>query len=267
VSRASLRLGTSGFVYREWRGLFYPPQLPGHAWLSYYARVFPTVELNNTFYRLTRKEAVARWKKQTPSSFRFVAKGSRFITHMKRLREPELALERFFTPLQSLGRKLEAVLWQLPPQWTVPDPERLDRFLRVLPRRYRTIVEFRHPAWHHQEILSVLDAHGAAVCEHDLIQPAPPRTTGGFRYLRFHGTSAFKYSGLYGKKRLRKVARSLEESLARGEDAYVYFNNDRFGHALLDALTLSALLGNPLEMPEDATDFLRGGSHRSTKSP
>jgi len=251
-----VHLGTSGFVYKEWKGLFYPETLPASAWLDYYARVFTTVELNNTFYRLPRADAVKRWKLESPRGFRFVAKGSRFITHMKRLTDPAPSVEKYFEPLRELGRKLVAVLWQLPPQMTRPDPQRLDHFLQALPRRYRYIFEFRHDAWHTEEVLSVLDAHGVAVCEHDLVKARPPRPTGGFRYLRFHGATG-KYNGRYGTARLAPFAEDLLEWSRHGKDAFVYFNNDRFGHAILDALAFSDLLGEPVPLPEDAPAFAR----------
>jgi uncharacterized protein YecE (DUF72 family) len=251
-----VKLGTSGFVYSEWRGLFYPEKLPARLWLDYYTRVFSTVELNTTFYRLPKADAVRRWKEDSPKGFEFVAKGSRYITHMKRLTEPKEPVRRYFEPLTELGRKLHTVLWQLPPNMTRPDPKRLDGFLRALPRRYAYVFEFRHDDWHHEEVMAVLDAHGVAVCEHDLVSKPPPRVTGGFRYLRFHGATG-KYNGRYKKRRLEPVAEELRDWTRQGQDAYVFFNNDRFGHAILDALTLSELLGEPVDLPEEAPRFAR----------
>lgn len=251
-----IHLGTSGFVYKDWRGLFYPRTLPAREWLDYYARVFSTVELNNTFYRLPNPDAVKRWRKETPSTFEFVAKGSRFITHMKRLKDPKVAVARYFEAIRGLGPKLTAVLWQLPPQMTRPEPDRLDAFLRALPKRHRYIVEFRHDAWHTEEICAVLDAHGAAICEHDLVKTPVPRPTGNFRYLRFHGSQG-KYKGRYGAKRLRRYAEDLKQWSRAGKDAFVFFNNDRQGQAILDALTLSDLLGQHTHLPNDVPAFAR----------
>jgi len=247
---ATVHLGTSGYVYRDWKGRFYPSDLPARRWLSWYARVFTTVELNATFYRLPTPEAVDRWRAEVPGGFRFACKGSRFLTHLKRLTDVDEGLERFYAPVLRLGRKLGPVLWQLPPFLRRPDPERLDRFLARQPRGIRQVVEFRDVAWYHPEVLAVLDAHRAAVCEHDLLPVPPPRPTGGLRYLRFHGTTG-RYSGRYGRAALVRVATDLKSWREHGHTAWVFFNNDLGGHALLDALDLSELLGLPARAPPD----------------
>lgn len=239
-------VGTSGFVYQHWRDVLYPRDLPQRAWLARYAAEFPTVELNNTFYRLPRPEAVARWRAETPGEFVFAAKGSRYLTHMKRLLEPRPGLERYFAPVSLLGPKLAVVLWQLPPRWSA-NAERLDAFLAALPRQFRHAVEFRDASWYDEAICEVLDRHGAAFCEHDLVTRPPPRQTGGFRYLRFHGATS-KYRGRYGAEALAPVARDLARFAARG-DAFVYFNNDLGGHAIHDARDLTAMLPERVRRP------------------
>jgi uncharacterized protein YecE (DUF72 family) len=233
-------VGTSGWQYDHWRGVLYPEGLPQRSWLARYAELFATVELNATFYRLSTPAACDRWREATPSGFTFAAKGSRFITHVKRLRDPARPLRRFFRPLGRLGPKLLVVLWQLPPRMR-PDLPRLERFLRRLPDGVRHAFEFRDPSWYHPAVCDLLDRHGAAFCEHDLVDRPPPRVTGGFRYLRFHGTSA-GYGGLYGERRLRPWAEDLRRWRRRG-DAFAYFNNDLGGCAVRDALTLAGLLG------------------------
>lgn len=244
-----IHLGTSGYVYRHWRRVFYPDGLPAGRWLDHYSRVFWTVELNATFYRLPTAKAVDGWREGTPAGFRFAAKGSRFLTHMKRLKDAGPGIDRYFELILRLKRKLSVVLWQLPPQMNRADPDRLARFLERLPRRggLRHAVEFRSDAWYTAEICQVLDAYGAAFCEHDLVAARPPRLTGNFRYLRFHGATG-KYRGRYGRRALRKLAGDL---VRRPDDAYVYFNNDIGGHAIADALDLSALLdsGHALRHP------------------
>ncbi|HYY53044.1 MAG TPA: DUF72 domain-containing protein [Myxococcales bacterium] len=246
-----IHLGTSGYVYDHWRHVFYPKGLPTRHWLEHYARVFSTVELNATFYRLPTASAVDGWREGTPRGFRFAAKGSRYLTHMKRLKDPGAGIEKYFDLILRLRTKLSVVLWQLPPQMNKADPDRLAQFLDKLPHReLRHAVEFRSPAWYVGEVCDVLDAYGAAFCEHDLVRLRPPRLTGGFRYLRFHGATG-KYRGRYGKRALRPFALDL---LAWHGDAYVYFNNDTFGHAIRDALDLSDLLGEPLHCGDAVRD-------------
>lgn len=245
----AIHLGTSGYVYKHWKGLFYPRDLPASRWLPYFARVFSTVELNTTFYRLPTPEAVDGWREQVPPGFRFAAKGSRFISHMKRLTETGEGLRRFYGLVQRLGDKLGPVLWQLPPHMKKPDSARLENFLAHVPREVQHVIEFRDAAWYHDDVLDVLDRYGAAVCEHDLLPVQPPRITGGFRYLRFHGATS-KYAGLYGRAGLRPIARALKKWRDGGHTAWVYFNNDLHGHALLDAFDLSELLGEPVRVPE-----------------
>jgi uncharacterized protein YecE (DUF72 family) len=237
-------VGTSGWQYAHWRERLYPAGLAQSRWLAFYAERFDTVEVNGTFYRLPSAEAAAGWAERTPPRFVFACKGSRFLTHMKRLLDHDEGLARFFAPLAPLGRKLAVVLWQLPPQMTRADPERLDRFLAALPAHapgVRHAVEFRSAGWYEREVCDVLDAHGAAFCEHDLVPLSPPRLTGGFRYLRWHGATG-KYRGRYGARWAADVAGELRRWKRRGRDAFVYFNNDVEGHAVADARDLAAAL-------------------------
>lgn len=231
-----VHVGTSGYAYKHWRGILYPKGLPERAWFRRYAEVFGTVELNATFYRLPEAETVERWRDEAPDGFLFACKGSRFITHMKRIRDVEEPLRRYFEPVGRLGRKLAVVLWQIPPRMGA-DPGRLDAFLARLPAGPRYAFEFRHDGWYTAEVCRVLDRHRTAFCEHDLVDRPPPRLTGGFRYLRFHGTTG-RYAGRYGPDAMRKVARDLARPAPRGVPAFAYFNNDLGGHAVLDALDL-----------------------------
>jgi uncharacterized protein YecE (DUF72 family) len=240
-------VGTSGYVYRHWRELFYAG-VPAARWLSHYAAAFPTVELNATFYRLPSVEAVRNWRRQTPAGFVFACKGSRYLTHNKKLGDPAASLERFFDRVRHLGDKLGPVVWQLPPQLKRADLGRLERFLALLPRDPRHAVEFRSAAWYSEETCALLDRFGVAFCEHDLVAVRPPRPTGGFRYVRFHGHGA-KYAGRYGREGLAGAAASLARWRDAGRDAYVYFNNDVGGHALLDAFDLADLLTGREDRP------------------
>ena len=234
-----IHVGTSGYSYAHWRRIFYPEGLPTSRWLAFYGSVFRTVELNATFYRLPTVQSVERWREEVPRGFVFAAKGSRYLTHMKRLKDPAQGLGRYFERVDHLRPKLGPILWQLPPQMDTADLDRLNRFLAVLPKDLRHAVEFRSAAWYTRGVCDLLDRHGAAFCEHDLVAKKPPRTTGGFRYVRYHGTAG-KYGGLYGKRALAPMVRSLTRS---HEDAFVYFNNDLQGHALVDALDFLELLG------------------------
>ena len=275
-----VHVGTSGFAYRHWRGVLYPPDLPARLWFRHYCSEFQTLELNNTFYRLPRPEAVDRWRREAPAGFLFAAKGSRFLTHMKRLLDAERGIGRFFDPISHLGEKLAVVLWQLPPGWRA-NPERLDRFLAALPRDVRHAVEFRDESWYSDEVCEVLDRHRAAFCEHDLVERAPPRLTGGFRYVRFHGRTGRALpggigggapdvedgeaggppcaggaaAGRYGLRALEPWATDLSRSARRG-DAFVYFNNDVGGDAVHDARALVGLLGDT----GHASNRIRSGS-------
>jgi uncharacterized protein YecE (DUF72 family) len=227
-------------MYRHWRGLLYPDGLAQRRWLERYVRFFDTVEVNATFYRLPAAETVETWRDTAPPRFTFAVKGSRYLTHLKRLLDTGEGIRRFYAPISRFGAKLGPVLWQLPPHMK-PDLPRLDDFLAHLPAG-RHAVEFRDPAWYTHETCDVLDRHAAAFCEHDQVKRAPPRLTGRFRYVRFHGTTG-RYSGRYGAAALRPFAESYLASAARGVDVFVYFNNDLGGHAVRDALDLLALVG------------------------
>ena len=242
--RSVVWVGTSGFVYPHWRRIFYPEDLPARAWLEHYAKVFRTCELNATFYRLPAPGVVDGWRDRTPRGFLFACKGSRYLTHLKRLKEPAEGLTRYFDVLGRLGPKLGPVLWQLPPGMK-PDLARLEDFLAQLPEGVRHAIELRSEGWYTDEVAGLLDRRGAAFCEHDLVARRPPRLTGGWRYLRFHGTSG-KYAGRYGRRALRPVAEDLGRFPG---DAYAYFNNDTCGAAVVDALDLLELLGEGVARP------------------
>jgi uncharacterized protein YecE (DUF72 family) len=227
-------------MYRHWRGLLYPEGLAQRRWLEQYVRVFDTVEMNATFYRLPAPETVESWRDTAPAGFTFAVKGSRYLTHLKRLLDAGQGLRRFYRPIARFGSKLGPVLWQLPPRFKLDLP-RLDEFLSRLPAG-RHAVEFRDPDWYTEATCDVLERHGAAFCEHDNLDRNPPRLTGAFRYVRFHGTTG-RYSGRYGREALRPYAESFLDAAARGVGSFVYFNNDVGGHAVRDALDLLGLVG------------------------
>ncbi|MBV8817967.1 MAG: DUF72 domain-containing protein, partial [Acidobacteriaceae bacterium] len=178
-----IHVGTSGWVYPHWKGRFYPDDLRARDWLAYYAARFDIVELNNTFYRLPTEAAVASWRESSPPQFRFAVKGSRFLTHMKKLKDPAQGLERFFSRADLLGRKMGPVLFQLPPHWEV-NADRLQEFLEALPAGHRYAFEFRNPTWDSAPIAELLKRFHAAYCIFDLAGFQSPLTvTTDFTYV------------------------------------------------------------------------------------
>jgi uncharacterized protein YecE (DUF72 family) len=227
----ALRLGTSGFQYDHWKGVFYPEDLPKKHWFEFYARRFDTVEINNTFYRLPEPHTFEAWRKEAPEGFCYALKFSRYGTHMKRLKEPGRTVGRFMQRARRLGGLLGPLLVQLPPHFKA-DPARLASFLDAAPSGRRWTLEFRHGSWLSGEVLAILEERGAALCIHDMLPDHPWETTADWTYLRFHGD---RYRGGYSPQKLTAAARRLAGLLDAGLDVYVYFNNDLEGHAVKDA--------------------------------
>lgn len=236
------RVGCSGWNYKSWRGRFYPRDLPAAKWLQFYATRFNTVEINNSFYRLPERTTFENWRAQVPASFLFAVKASRFLTHMKRLLEPEEPLARMFERVSGLGRRAGPVLYQLPPSLALDLP-RLDRFLRALPRARLHVVEFRHPSWYVPQTFELLMRRRVALCLHDkagsaISEPA----VGPFVYVRFHGASG-RYHGSYSRSHLERWAHTLAEHVRGGRRVFAYFNNDVDAAATANAATLREMLG------------------------
>ena len=241
----SPRVGCSGWNYKSWRGRFYPRDLPVARWLDYYAARFDTVEINNSFYRLPERSTFTSWRTQVSPAFLFAVKASRFLTHMKRLLDPEDPLERLFTSVSGLGRRLGPVLYQLPPTLAIDLP-RLDRFLRALPRTSSGtrlhVVEFRHPSWYVAETFDLLTRRRVALCVHDKLGSAIHEPmVGPCVYVRFHGTSGH-YHGSYSDRQLDRWAHVLAEQTQEGRRVFAYFNNDPQAVATANALTLRDML-------------------------
>ena len=238
-----VRIGCSGWNYKDWRGLVYPPGLPPRRWLEHYATLFDTVEVNNTFYRLPTRSAVAGWADGSPPGFLFAVKMSRYLTHIKRLTEVERGIELFYERLDPLVRspKLGPVLWQLPPTFKRND-ERLAATLTLLPPG-RHCFEFREPSWFVPEVYELLSAHVAAlVIGDDARRPvgAHERTT-AWTFVRFH-YGARGRRGNYSESELDEWAARIEKWRAAG-DVFVYFNNDWEGFAVQNGLWLKRRLG------------------------
>ncbi len=238
---AGVRIGTSGWVYRAWKGPFYPAELPQGRWLAFYGGVFATAEINATFYRLPTQAAVAGWREAAPSGFIFAWKASRFLTHMKRLRDAEASLERIVSPMRALGPKLGPALFQLPPSLKVDVP-RLSDFLAVLPDDLQCVVEFRDPGWYVDSVYAALAAHGVALCISDHHHaPAPWIATSQTIYVRGHGPKG-AYAGAYAQSTLIAWAEKLAAWRGEGRAIYAYFDNDIGCAAPADALRLQRLL-------------------------
>ncbi len=238
---AEIRIGTSGWHYAHWRGNFYPAKLSTARMLEHYAGNFDTVELNNTFYRLPSEKGLEGWREGTPRDFLFAVKGSRYLTHMKKLKDPEPGLARFFERVELLGRKLGPILFQLPPNWPV-DAGRLTQFLRALPRRRRYAFEFRNESWNTIEVDRLLQRHNAAVCAFHLAgYESPVKVTADFAYIRLHGPGG-KYQGSYTDRALEGWAERIAKWRTELRTVFVYFDNDEAGYAARDALRLKELV-------------------------
>jgi uncharacterized protein YecE (DUF72 family) len=244
----NILIGTSGWSYDHWRGIFYPRELPSRRWLEYYSGHFSTVETNSTFYRLPSASTVDRWAGSTPDGFVFAVKASRFITHIRRLSQASEPLSTFLETVSLLGSKLGPILFQLPPNFHA-DHEALEEFLKLVPRQSRVAFEFRHDSWNTPRTFELLEHYKAAWVIASSPDSEPIRKiVSDWTYLRFHGGSPTHPR--YSEAELKKWAEFLLESgVSRG---YAYFNNDAEGAAISDAHTLARLVAveeNSMEKP------------------
>jgi uncharacterized protein YecE (DUF72 family) len=245
-------VGTSGYVYRHWRkGVFDPAGLKIRDELPYFAARFPTVELNNSFYRLPTAEMFARWRDMTPEGFEFAVKASRFITHIKRLHDTAAEIELFMSRARELGPKLGPVLFQLPPNQQLDLP-RLKDFLPLLQSGQPWVMEFRHPSWHSKEVYHALARHGVALCIPVGGGLHPDRvTTADFSYIRMHRGQ--EPGGGFTPAELRDWSAQIRGLSSVGKDVYIYFNNDWEGYAIRDAMRMQQLLGLRSQVPQPST--------------
>ncbi|MBI2852403.1 MAG: DUF72 domain-containing protein [Chloroflexi bacterium] len=236
---AKYYIGTSGWHYDHWRGVFYPADLGRAKWLEFYSQRFDTAELNNTFYRLPSEKAFAGWRESSPPGFVFSLKVSRFITHIKRCRDVAVPVDNFIERARLLGEKRGPLLYQLPPNMK-RDDRRLEEFLEILPGGVSHVFEFRHDSWLDDAVLAILRRYNAGFCIYDLPGFTTPVTaTADFAYIRFHG-SQLLYGSCYSDDELNEWARKIR-TLRTGV-VYAYFNNDAEGFAVRNALTLRHLL-------------------------
>src|SRR4051794_36953579 len=260
-SVGEVRVGCSGFSYRDWRGLVYPADLPSSRWLGAYARWFDTVELNNTFYRLPTEAAVDGWAAAAPPGFTLALKVGQFGSHRKKLLDPVPWLARHLERVRRLGPHHGPNLVQLPPRWS-RNTERLDQFLSACPDDIRWAVEVRDPSWLHDDVLETLARHGAALCIHDLLADHPWERTTDWTYVRFHGPDPIRspYYGPYDQGALERIAARLASWRDEGTDVYAYFNNDYDGHAVVDATRLRDLLDPDAAGRFEASELVRSAA-------
>jgi len=241
-SAEKIHIGTSGWHYSHWKGPFYPGSLPKKEFLRYYAAYFQTVEINNSFYQLPKKETLTVWRNSVPSGFIFTAKASRYITHMKKLKDPIDSLNGLLTAVEVLGDTLGPILFQLPPRWRF-NPQRLSNFLDSLPPGYRYAFEFRDPTWFDTRAYEMMSKHGAAFCIYELAGLLSPKeVTTDFIYIRLHGPAEQPYRGQYDTHVLAGWAAAFSTWVRQGKEIFCYFDNDEAGYAAQDALRLQEML-------------------------
>lgn len=242
MKRANLiHIGTSGWEYPHWKGPFYPDGIRSDGHLAFYADSFHTVEVNNSFYNLPSEKTLAAWRDTVPDGFTFAVKASRYITHMKKLKEPQKAVSRFLDRVSVLGEKLGPILFQLPPKWRA-NPQRLKEFCGSLPADFRYTFEFRDPSWFNDEIYEILTEAGAAFCIFHLSGLlSPKKVTADFTYVRLHGPGP-AYQGSYSPGTLSGWAGTFSAWARKHTEVYCYFDNDQSGYAALNALKLNEML-------------------------
>jgi uncharacterized protein YecE (DUF72 family) len=230
-------IGTSGWHYEHWRGMFYPENLPKKDWLNFYSRNFPTVEINNSFYRLPQETTFSNWRESVPPDFCFSVKVSRFITHIKRLKDSLEPLHTFTERALLLKNSLGPLLYQLPANFH-RDDERLEAFLKLLNNKLQHVVEFRHKSWMDEDIYDLLRRYKVAFCIFDMPGfTSPAMVTSDFAYVRFHGHDNL-YSSRYPDSELANWANKLRSLTSTLKTIYIYFNNDTSGFAVENARTL-----------------------------
>ncbi len=234
-------IGTSGWHYEHWRGRFYPEKLTKAKWLEFCISHFTTVELNNSFYRLPSVASFATWHDSSPANFIFAVKVSRFITHIKRLKNSEAAVEKFVSRAKILEEKLAPLLYQIPPNMHRND-EVLESFLATLPQGMKHVFEFRHPSWFEEKVFEILRKYNVGLCIFDMPSlTCPLAATADFAYIRFHGSTGL-YSSCYSDDELADWAKRLASLAADLRAVYIYFNNDAEAFAIRNAITIRGYL-------------------------
>ncbi|KTD64914.1 hypothetical protein Lsan_0907 [Legionella santicrucis] len=237
-----VNIGTSEWVYQGWKKIFYPPSLPDKDMLGYYASIFNSVELNNSFYRMPTAKNILKWRENTPEDFIFSCKASRFITHIKKLDEVQDQIHYLFRTLEGLEKKLGPVLFQLPPYWPL-DFERLDQFIKELPKSFHITFEFRNKSWLCQRVYDLLLKNNIALCFYDYKGfQCPEIITSDFIYLRLHGPHLQPYSGHYKEESLLNYVHKFKVWNKLVKKIFCYFDNDEKVIAPHDAQLLKKLI-------------------------
>lgn len=237
MASARCRVGTSGWDYPHWKGLFYPAELPRKEWFAFYGARFSTVEINYSFYRLPDEATFDHWRDAAPKGFKYAIKANRYLTHVKRLKECAEPLHRFLDRCRRLENHLGPVLYQLPPHWRL-NTDRFELFTRDLPGDLTHVFEFRDDRWFVDPVREILDDRGLAFCIHDHEGAECPHwMTGPVAYLRFHGSRIGRQGG-YTHREIERQAELARLAIADGRDVYAYYNNDAFGCAVRDARRL-----------------------------
>lgn len=250
MKKRQVLIGTSGWHYEHWRGPFYTLDLRPKDFLDYYIKFFFTVEINRTFYSLPKRHVFEEYARKVPEGFIFSVKASRFITHIKRLKESREPLKRLLSSIEGLGPHLGPILFQLPPRWKV-NPERLQAFLQALPEGYRFVFEFRDSSWWTEEIYDLLTRYHAGFCIFELEELITPSVvTSDFIYVRLHGPGR-AYGGKYSLPSLKKWARFFSQKENKEKDVYCYFDNDEAAYAAINAKTLNQLPFSSFDEPAE----------------
>jgi uncharacterized protein YecE (DUF72 family) len=236
-------IGTSGWSYDHWQEVFYPEAVAASQRLAYYQQYFRSVEINSSFYSLPSPASLRHWYESVAGDFVFAVKASRYITHMKKLRDPQRTIKTFMNRVEILQDKLGPILFQLPPRWHV-NAERLAALFKILPRDYLYAVEFRDPSWHSERIYELLAKRAVAFCIYDLDgKLSPLQVTADFIYIRLHGPKG-PYQGQYSGYALRRWAETIERWRKEKREVYCYFDNDEAAYAVKDAIRLWEMLKN-----------------------
>lgn len=256
MRKGKIQVGTSGWLYRHWRGTFYPKGIRQKDEFEYYSLFFDTVELNNPFYRLPSRETFENWRKNSKDNFLYVVKASRYITHMKKLNETADALDLFINNCDGLEEKLGPILFQLPPGWKV-NIERFEIFLKTLPKGYRFVFEFRNETWYNDAVYKLLKQYNCAFCIYQLAgHSSPVHVTADFVYLRLHGPTKNKYQGSYDFSTLNAWAEKSREWQNAGKDVFIYFDNDDSGYAAFNAQVIDMMLNKKEPITKQEADIL-----------